>query len=189
LNTFQDAVRLIRVGEFKMELLHAANSGQALHLPDSRLDIARVGRALYGLDSGPAYPLPPDFSPALAWKTTVAQVKRMQGRMLISKEGIPMPTKPRTVAVLPLGYTEGLRPAWQQVLIHGQRVPVVGGVGSYQTLADIQGLDDVRIGDEVVLIGRQGEAVIRAEEGAAWLGVEVDELLSLLLARTPQVKV
>lgn len=95
-----------------------------------------------------------------------------------------------TIATLPVGYADGFRrgPAnWGSVLIHGQEAPLLGRVCMDQCMVDVSHIAQVRIGDEVVLIGRQGQASLTAEQVAKRLGTIHYEVVSEILARVPRV--
>jgi alanine racemase len=94
------------------------------------------------------------------------------------------------IAVLPVGYADGYRrfsPLPASVLVHGVRVPVVGRVCMDQTMINVSEVPGVRIGDEVVLIGRQGEGCISAEDVAEWWGTINYEVTSGIMARVPRM--
>ncbi len=94
------------------------------------------------------------------------------------------------IAVIPVGYADGFRRAprtWCDVLVQGRRAPLVGRVCMDQTMIDVTDVAGVRQGDEVVLIGRQGDDRITAEEVAAKLGTINYEVVSEILARVPRV--
>jgi alanine racemase len=94
------------------------------------------------------------------------------------------------VATISVGYADGFRRAprrWRHVLLRGRPAPLVGRVSMDQATVDVTEVPGVRQGDEVVLIGRQGEAEIRAEEVAAWLGTIHYEVVSAILARVVRV--
>ena len=96
----------------------------------------------------------------------------------------------RRIAVIPVGYADGFRraPAHAgQVLVRGQRAPIVGRVCMDQSMLDVTAIPGVRIGDEVVLIGRQGRQAITAEEMAERLGTINYEVISAILPRVPRV--
>lgn len=193
LTRFEAAIKLARIGEVNYELCHVAGSALALHIPETHLEMVRIGKALYGLTPHPDYPLNADFRRALTWKTTVAQVKRQMGRMELDNNGIPFTTKTRTVAILPVGYSDGLHyrrtgASWKYVLIKGQKAAVVEQVDMYQTLVDVSDIDDVRPGDEVVLIGEQDGEIIRVEDIAEMLTLYPEEVLTVLMARQLRVK-
>ncbi len=171
-------------------LVHCANSAALLRLPEARFNMVRLGLAMYGLQPSPHVPLPAGFRPALAWKTTIAQVKTLPPGSYVSYGNIYRTKGAETIAVIPVGYADGFRRAptrWQEVLVRGQRAPIVGRVCMDQTMINVSHIPNVRVGDEVVLIGRQGEDEISAEEVASWLGTANYEVVSEILARVPRV--
>ncbi|MDQ5851390.1 MAG: alanine racemase, partial [Chloroflexota bacterium] len=87
------------------------------------------------------------------------------------------------------GYADGFRrtPSWREVLVRGQRVPVVGRVCMDYTMLDVTAIPDAAVGDEVVLIGRQGDDAITAEEAAAWLQTINYEVIAAILPRVPRL--
>ncbi|MBN1178676.1 MAG: alanine racemase [Anaerolineae bacterium] len=171
-------------------LVHCANSAGLLRLPKARFNMVRLGLALYGLQPSPHVTLPPGFRPALTWKTTVAQVKTLPPGSYVSYGNTYQTTSTETIAVVPVGYADGFRRAptrWQAVLVRGQRAPIVGRVCMDQTMIDVSHIPNVRVGDEVVLIGAQGQDRISAEEVAEWLGTINYEVVSEILARVPRM--
>lgn len=171
-------------------LVHCANSSALLRLPESRFNMVRLGLAMYGLRPSPHVPLPPGFRPALTWKTTIAQVKTLPPGSFVSYGNTYRTEREETIAVIPVGYADGFRRApthWREVLVHGKRAPIVGRVCMDQTMIRVDHIPNVRVGDEVVLIGRQGEDEISAEEVASWLGTINYEVVSEILARVPRM--
>ncbi len=171
-------------------LVHCANSAALLRLPEARFNMVRLGLAMYGLQPSPHVQLPDGFRPALAWKTTIAQVKTLPPGSFVSYGNTYQTQGEETIAVIPVGYADGFRRAptrWQSVLVRGQRAPIVGRVCMDQTMIDISHIPNVRVGDEVVLIGKQGNDAISAEEVADWLGTVNYEVVSEILARVPRV--
>jgi len=170
--------------------IHAANSAATLSLPQTRFNMVRTGIALYGLAPSAEAPLPEGFRPALAWKSTVAQVKTMPPGSSIGYGRTYITQGEQRIAVIPVGYADGFRRApqhWGEVLIKGQRAPIVGRVSMDQTTVDVTHIPDVRIGDEVVLIGHQGSERITVEDVAQRLGTINYEVVAAILARVPRV--
>jgi len=94
------------------------------------------------------------------------------------------------VAVIPVGYADGFRRApntWGEVLVHGQRAPLVGRVSMDQSMINVSAIENVAIGDEVVLIGEQGDEKMTAEMVAERLGTSSYEVVSTILPRVPRV--
>jgi alanine racemase len=190
LSRFQQVLEAVARAGIHFPLVHAANSAAILALPESHLAMVRLGIAMYGLQPSAEVPLPPDFRPALSFKTQVAQVKTLPpGSFVGYGKGYRTADETR-LAVLPVGYADGFRRApshWGEVLIRGRRTPIVGRVSMDQTTVDVSHIPGVRQGDEVVLIGEQGEERITAEEVAARLGTINYEVVSEILARVPRV--
>jgi len=187
---FQEVLHRIELEGLRPPLVHAANSAATLMLPEARFDMVRPGIALYGLEPSPDVRLPEEFQPALAFKTQVAQVKLIPAGEGISYGGTFVTEQPTWIAVLPVGYADGFRRApanWGSVLIHGQEAPLLGRVCMDQSMVDISHIPEVRVGDEVVLIGRQGNAALTAETVAQRLGTINYEVVAEILARVPRV--
>jgi len=181
--------RLTEIG-VTFRYVHCANSAALLRLPEARFNMVRLGLAMYGLQPSPHVPLPPGFRPALTWKTSIAQVKTLPPGSYVSYGNTYRTEKEETIAVIPVGYADGFRRAptrWQAVLVRGQRAPIVGRVCMDQTMINVSHIPNVRVGDEVVLIGHQGDDEITAEEVAEWLGTINYEVVSEILARVPRV--
>src|SRR2546421_1137196 len=187
---FQQILRILEQEGLRPPLVHAANSAALLSLPEARFDMVRPGIALYGLDPSAEVPIPANFRPALSFKTQVAQVKVIPSDEYISYGCTYKTEEPTRVAVLPVGYADGFRRApanWGSVLLHRQEAPILGRVCMDQCIIDVSHIPETRVGDEVVLIGRQGEASLTAEIVALRLGTSNYEVVSAILARVPRV--
>jgi alanine racemase len=169
--------------------VHAANSAAALRLPGSRFTMVRLGLAMYGLAPSADVPLPDGIRRAMTWKTTVAQVKTLPPGSFVSYGNTYQTQGEETVAIIPVGYADGFRRApqhWGEVLVNGQRAPIIGRVCMDQTMINVSHIPNVRLGDEVVLIGSQGDKTITAEEVAERLGTINYEVVSMIMARVPR---
>jgi len=187
---FQEVLgRLAEIG-VTFRTVHCANSAAILRLPEARFNMVRLGLAMYGLQPSPHVSLPAGFRPALTWKTTIAQVKTLPPGSAVGYGNAYRTVAEESIAVIPVGYADGFRRAptcWQAVLVRGQRAPLVGRVCMDQTMINVSHIPNVRVGDEVVLIGQQGEDEISAEDVAQWLGTINYEVVSEILARVPRV--
>src|SRR5437764_6773196 len=187
---FQDVLLTLAPQVLRPSLIHAANSAATISLPEAHFDMVRPGIALYGFDPSDEVCLPEGFRPALSFKTQVAQVKVIPAGECISYACTYVTEHPTRVAVLPVGYADGFRRApanWGSVLIHGQEAPILGRVCMDQCMVDVSQILQTRVGDEVVLIGRQGQATLTAEQVAQRLGTSNYEVVSAILARVPRV--
>ena len=187
---FQQVLEALSEEGIDIPLVHAANSAAILSLPASHFGMVRLGIAMYGLHPSPQVRCPPDFRPALSFKTEVAQVKTLAPGSYVSYGNTYQTTDRQCIAVIPVGYADGFRRAprhWGEVLVRGRRAPIVGRVCMDQTMIDVTAIADVRQGDEVVLIGEQGGESITAEQVAERLGTVNYEVVSEILARVPRV--
>ncbi|MBM3798700.1 MAG: alanine racemase [Actinobacteria bacterium] len=173
--------------------VHAANSAATIAHPDARRDMVRAGIALYGIAPDVSMtPLCGRLRPALTLRSRVSYVKRVA-----AGEGVSYGLRHRfatatTVATVPLGYADGvprgLGLSGGQVLVAGRRRPIVGVVTMDQLMVDC-GDDEIRVDDEVVLIGRQGSESIDANEWGSLLGTIGYEVVCAISARVPRVVV
>lgn len=187
---FGEVLRQLNDAGIDIPLVHAANSAAILSVPDARYRMVRLGIALYGLAPSPDTPLPDGFRQALAFKTRVAQVKMLPPGSFVSYGNTYQTQTCERIAVIPVGYADGFRRApshWGEVLVHGQRAPIVGRVCMDQTMVNVTHISEARQGDEVVLIGQQGNEEITVEEVASRLGTIGYEVVSEILARVPRV--
>ena len=171
-------------------IIHAANSAALLTLPETRYSMARAGVAIYGLPPSDEVGLPEDFSPALAFRTLVAQVKWIPAGEGVSYGATYITSQPTRIATLPVGYADGFRRAprnWGDVLIRGRRAPLLGRVAMDQCMVDVTHIPGVEQGDEVTLIGRQGDDELTAQAVAERLGTSAYEVVASLLARVPRL--
>lgn len=189
--TFESVVDPLVAAGFRFKYIHAANSAAAIHIPESRFNMVRCGIAQFGLSPGPYAPVPADFRPALTWKSIIAQVKRHSPGSFIGEGNTYRTPNTQYVAYIPVGYADGFRRApmhWKHVIVKGEYAPILGSVGMYMTAVDISHLEDVQVGEEVVLIGQQGYRLITVEDVAEYLGTDTYEVICTILAKVPRIK-
>ncbi len=187
---YLDVVHRLEQAGFFFPLKHVANSATTLDLPEMALDMVRCGIALYGLrpsdEVEPAIPL----RPALTLKSRVARVRTLPAGASISYGRTYITDRPTPVALVPVGYGDGYHRLISNrgaVLIHGRRAPIVGRVCMDQFVVDVTHIPNVQLHDEVVLVGRQGEGHIPAEEVARWAETINYEVTTGLLPRVTRV--
>lgn len=169
---------------------HLANSAGALAWPDTAHDLVRVGIAIYGIEPGPEVA---DrcgaLRPALTLRSRVSMVKTVAAGLGVSYGWKTILEHDTVVATVPIGYADGVPRRWStvggEVLIRGRRRRILGVVTMDQLMVDC-GDDAVDVGDEVVLLGRQGPELIRAEEWAERLGTIPYEIVCGISARVPR---
>lgn len=182
---FAAVVGVLTEAERSSALLHMANSAAALGRPQSRFDLVRVGIAIYGID-----PLGRDSAlrPVMSVSARVVQIREVPAGTPLSYGGRSVTARPSRIAVVPVGYADGY--TWRltgkaQALVHGRRVPVVGSVTMDMTLLDVTD-SAVEVGEEAVLLGRQGDEEITAGELAARSDTIAWEVLCSLGQRLPR---
>lgn len=185
---FKDTLMPIRAAGIKLKYMHAANSAGTLLDEDFHFSMARTGLLLYGYHPSSTVPHIGGLQPLMTWKTVIAQVKTLPAGHAIGYGNTYITDRTERVATIPVGYGDGFRrsPNWGEVLVHGQRAPIRGRVSMEKTVISVDHLDGVGVGDEVVLLGSQGEASITADEIAARLGTINYEVLTGVLPRVPR---
>ena len=169
--------------------VHAANSAAVLRDKRSHCDMARCGVAIYGLDPFQRDPADHSLRPALALRSYVADVKRFPAGASAGYGRKWRAAADTRVGVVPLGYGDGVRRALTNnadVLVGGKRYPLVGTVSMDNITIDLGSEAEVEPGDEAVLIGRQGEEEILAEEIARRLDTINSEVTCAISARVPR---
>ncbi len=188
IDRFVALLEQLKAGRLCPPIIHAANSAAALNFPGSYFNMVRSGIAVYGLDPSPEAVLPPGFIPALSWKARITSVKTFPPDHGISYGSIYTTQKTERIGTIPVGYADGFRRVnHQQVLLDGQRIPVIGRVCMDQCALQLDSIPHARIGDEVVLLGQQGGERISAEElGQRW-GTVNYEVVCGLANRLPRL--
>lgn len=163
---------------------HCANSAAIHRFPEATMDMVRAGISMYGYP-----PVKTDMAlePVMEWKTAITYVKEIAEGDKVSYGCTFTAEKPMTLATIACGYGDGYHrgaTGRAQVLVQGVRCPVVGRICMDQMMADVSALDDVAPGDEVVLMGNDGEDQINAEELGQWCSTISYEVL---LAATERV--
>jgi alanine racemase len=190
LDRFDAAVEKLAAQGVTPRLLHAANSGGAIGHPRSRYDMVRVGIALYGYPPGPDLAAIVPLTPVMQLKARVTHVQHLGAGEGVSYGLRYVTEQPTVVATLPLGYADGvpraLASAGACVLVGGKRCPIAGMITMDQLMVDCGPDSTVEPGDEVVLLGTQGDEAITAEDWAQRLGTITYEVLCGIGPRVPR---
>lgn len=166
---------------------HLASSQPAVRFRHMHLDLVRIGSLLYGLKSLPEGP--PEVLPVMAFKTSVAQVKALPPGWHIGYDMAHRVEEETTVALLPLGWTDGLMTSQVEkadVLVRGRRCRLVGLCTDF-AMVDVTGVPGAVVGDEAVIIGTQGDETIPASELARRGGVTTAQALGKISLRVPRL--
>jgi alanine racemase len=177
-----------RASGIEPRYVHAANSGGVIRHPEAHLDLVRTGIALYGVPPAPGVGDDLGLRPAMHWSTTVASTRRLDAGERLSYGHRYELERPAWIATAPIGYADGYpRRAWStaEVLLGDRRRRIAGTVTMDQLLIDC-GEDPPQAGDEVVLLGRQGDEAITAWELAAHAGTVGYEIVTRVGSRVPR---
>jgi len=175
---------------YTLGLKHAANSAGALRVPGAGLDTIRAGIALAGAYATGWVPRIGAFRPAVALKARVVRLHTPAIGTSIGYGRTYKVYRPMRVALVACGYADGLPRACSnrgRVLVRGQRAPLIGTVSMDMAMADVSHLPEVEAGDEVVVLGRQGDDEITLDEFAESAGIIPHELLVRLGSRAPRI--
>ena len=185
LNKFQ----LILSKISSIPIKHAANSAGVLFFPETHLDMVRVGLMMYGL-----YPLLTsrkliDLKPALSFKSRVTYLKKVPAGTPVSYGFTYVTPSATMIATLPVGYADGFSRQLSnrgQVIIRGRRFPIIGKVTMDLTMVDV-GNSNVKMGDEVIIIGEQSGQSISADEIAQLSDTISYEVVCGIGKRVPRI--
>ncbi|MBT3604794.1 MAG: alanine racemase [Candidatus Latescibacteria bacterium] len=165
---------------------HLANSATTLQFPQAHHNLVRVGLLTYGL---PPVNTQLHQIPALSLKAHITQIRNLQPGQTLSYGGTFTLKRASRIALIPLGYADGYSRGLSnraQVLVQGQRCPVVGSICMDLTLIDVTDLPHVTLGDEVVLIGPSKDDRITPQDLATWSETIVHEIIAQLSTRLPR---
>lgn len=187
---FLKGVEDLEKAGFNKLVRHIANSAAIIDLPDTHLDMVRQGISLYGYYPSAEVRQGIDLRPAMSWITHVAHIKRIAAGSPIGYGCTHVTERESVIATLPVGYADGyprLLSNRGKVIIRGQKAPIVGRVCMDQLMVDVTDVAAAAIGDQVVLLGRQGSEKITADELAGLTGTISYEILTGIGSRVPRV--
>lgn len=185
---FQQAIEVYHKHSLPIPLLrHVCNSGGILNLPEAYLDMVRPGVLFYGVYPGEEVDRVIEVKPALTWRSHVAFSKRTLPGRPISYGSLWQAETETGIVTVPCGYADGYFRRMTnraQVLINQKKYPQVGRICMDQFMVNV-GEDEIKVGDEVTLLGEG----IRAEDLAQWMGTNEYEVMTNISARVPRVYV
>ena len=197
---FAVAEKLVREAGLAPEIIHLSNSAAVVTCPDSWRSMVRPGLALYGY----TLPLQPngaggaarlvrepgmDLLPVLSWKTRILSLRDVAANQALGYNGTYVTKAPSRIAVLPLGYADGLNRRLSnrgRVIVRDSYAPIVGRISMDLTLVDVTSIPQIEVGDEVILIGSSGECSVDALEQARLADTSPYEILCGLSKRVPR---
>lgn len=188
LERFADAVRAIRAAGHAPRMVHAANSAGTFGFPEARQSLVRVGLALYGVSPAPGHG--DGLIPAMRLRSEVLALRELPPGSPVGYDQTHVTTRTTHVATVPIGYGDGLMRAASNrahMLVREQRCPILGRVSMDLTTLDVTDVPECALGDEVIVIGRQGQAEISAHELAKACDTIAYEVLTNISPRVPRV--
>ena len=197
LRKFEQVRNLLRNEGFDPPLIHAANTGAVISRRESWNNMVRPGIALYG------YYLPFEragrevsgaklrlaVKPVLTWKTRILSLRDVRANQALGYGGTYVTKAPTRIAVLPVGYADGLNRALSsrgRVIVREHYAPILGRISMDLTLVDVTGLPGVSVGDEVILLGTLDGLSVDAREHAELANTNVYEILCAISKRVPR---
>jgi alanine racemase len=197
LRQFQEARKIVDKAGLKPAFIHAANTSAVISRRESWNTMVRPGLALYGYYlpfqragrevSGAAWRL--DVKPVLTWKTRILSVRDAGAHEALGYGGTYVTQSPARIAVLPVGYADGLNRALSaggRVIVRDHYAPIVGRISMDLTLADVTGISGVDVGDEVILLGASDGLMVSAREHAELANTIPYEILCAISKRVPR---
>lgn len=190
LAVFRDALATFRAAGFDLPVRHVANSAAMVLRADAHFSLMRPGLALYGLPPVQAVREHVELHPVMTLKTRVLQVKRVGAGSGVSYGHTFVAPRDSVIGVLAVGYADGYRRGLQhggEVMIRGRRAPIVGAVCMDLTMVDLTDVPGVEIGDEAILWGGTGEAMISVNDVARLAQTISYEMLCTVGRRVPRI--
>ncbi len=199
LRIFAETVQTIRARGMEVPIRHVSNSAAVILWPEAHMEMARVGIAAYGMWPSPETRVAAMMAgrsgvrlgPALTWKARIAQVRRVDAGTCVGYGLTYRTTHPILLAVIPVGYYDGYDREMgnrAHVLVGGIRAPVRGRVCMNMFMVDVTDSQRPGPGDEVVLLGRQGDEEVTAELMASWTGTINYEVTTRIRETLPRVE-
>ena len=186
---FHESLEFFERHSIETPVRHAANSGALLQMPETFLDMVRPGILFYGVYPSKELPKTISVKPALTWKSLVVYFKVIKPKHPVGY-GLKWQSDKNVRAVtVPVGYGDGYFRSMShkaEVIIRGNKYPVIGTISMDQIIVNING-DSAYNGDEVILLGSDGNKSITAEDLAEWAGTIPYEILTNINTRVPRI--
>lgn len=183
---FEKVTSLVRQQGYHPTVIHAANSPGTIRHPEAHFDAVRVGLALYGLKPAPTRL---SLQPLMRWRSEVISLRQLPIGTGVGYNHTFVAQRPTLLAAIPIGYGDGLMRALSNqgsMLVRGKRCQIVGNISMDLTTIDVTDLLECRIGDEVVVLGEQGDDRITADDLAKWANTINYEIVTNISRRVPR---
>lgn len=190
IDRFNWVIEMLRRIDIVPPYRHIANSAALVKLPSAHFNLVRPGIMLYGSYPSPTLKGVVALRQVMSWKSRIADIRRLPKGHPVSYGRTFVAQRPSLIAAVPVGYADGYHRLLSNrgaVLIRGKRAPVVGRVCMDWTMVDVTEIEGAAVGDEVVLLGGQGDEVITAEEMGGWIGTISYEILCSVGKRVERI--
>lgn len=188
----QDVLSRIQAQDIPLPKLHLANSAGTLSGPQFHYDLVRVGLALYGLYPAPQFQKTVQLQPVMQVKARITQIKTLPAGTGVSYNHTYTTDHPLTVAVVAIGYADGVPRALSNqmnVIIRGRLAPQIGAITMDQLMVNVSAFPNLQVGEVVTILGQDGEATITAEAWAKALDTISYEIVCGFKHRLPRILV
>ena len=191
LQRYLDFLEILSREGISIPIRHCSNSAGIIRLPQANLDVVRAGITIYGIyPSDEVEREPVHLQPVMEWKTHISYIKETGADVEVSYGGTFVTKEPARIATIPVGYADGYPRSLSgkgQVLIRGQRAPILGRICMDQFMVDVTHIPQAEDGDEVTLLGAQGDERITADELGRLSGRFPYEFVCCISKRVPRV--
>ena len=187
---FMEVLDALKEQGIEPNIIHCANSAATIAFPEYAHDMVRPGIATYGLAPSDEMQGMADLQPLMSLKTTVAAIRPFEAGITVSYGRTYKTPVPRTIAVCPIGYADGLQRRLSgklHFLLHGKQVPVVGRICMDMCMVDITDVPEAKVGDTVTVVGTDGGETVTWDDWAAQLGTISYELVCDINKRVPRL--
>ncbi len=190
LEKFSHMCNMLEKKGMSLPIRHIANSACIASMPDTHLDMVRCGIMLYGLSPfDNTYQTHMNLKPAMTLKSKITHIKTIENNSLISYGGHFEAKKGQKIATVAIGYADGLSrqlSSKAKVIAKGTVVPIVGNICMDQCMIDVTGIDDINLGDEVIIFGSDGNNTISVDSVALLIGTINYEIVCSVAWRVPR---
>jgi len=189
LERFEEVLTYYKKNSIEVPLRHISNSGAILQLPEANFDVVRPGIILFGVYPTPEVKRAIEVKPTLTWKSLVIFFKVIKSEHPVGYGSAWQSDHNIRAVTIPVGYGDGYMRSMSskaKVLIREKRYPVIGTISMDQIVANIE-MDSAYNGDEVILLGTDGNNSITCEELAKWAGTNPYEILTNINTRVPRI--
>lgn len=187
---FNDAIEKLATRGVEFSIRHCANSGAIIDYPNTYINMVRAGIILYGLAPSGKLAGKLNLIPAMQLKSVIAQIKTVEPDTRVSYGGTFTTSRPTKIATVPIGYADGYTRALgnnARMIVNGKYAPIVGRVCMDQLMLDVTDIENVATGDEVTVIGTDGDCCVSAEEIADLTNTINYEIICIIGKRVPRV--